>query len=153
MSRSELGPGWFTRRRAVRDRDIDQYGHVNNLVWLRFTLELATAHSDAAGWDEARYREAGVLWIVHRHEIDYLRPALPGEEIEESTWIDAIKGARCVRASRFSRAGQTLVDARTTWVMTRVVGGRPCRIPAALLETFPTSGPPHPEGDNQPGNG
>ena len=124
----------------MRERDIDQYGHVNNLVWLRFALELATAHSDSAGWDEARYRAAGLRWIVHRHEIDYLRAALPGEEIEETTWIATIKGARCVRASHFSRLGQTLVEARTTWVMTLVEGGRPCRIPAELLETFPACG-------------
>ncbi len=130
----------FARERTVRDADIDQFGHVNNLVWLRFTLELATAHSDAAGWDAARYREAGVVWIVHRHEIDYLRPATPGDVLREETWIETMRGARCVRAYRFSLADQTRVEARTTWVLTRTASGRACRILPELLEAFPVTG-------------
>ncbi len=127
----------FARERTVRAEDTDQFGHVNNLVWLRFTLELATAHSDAVGWDAARYREAGVVWIVHRHEIDYLRPALPGERLLEETWIETMRGARCLRAYRFSGAETLRVEARTTWVLTRGASGRACRITPELLEAFP----------------
>ena len=129
----------FARSRTVRPEDTDQFGHVNNLVWLRFTLELATAHSDAAGWNAARYREAGVVWIVHRHEIDYLRPALPSAVLREQTWIAEMRGARCVRDYRFSLDDTVLVEARTTWVLTRTTSGRACRIPRELLEAFPIS--------------
>lgn len=127
----------FARERTVVANDTDQFGHVNNLVWLRFTLELATAHSDSVGWDAARYREAGVVWIVHRHEIDYLRPALPGDAMWEETWIEEMRGARCVRAYRFSVAEKPLVEASTTWVLTRSASGRACRITPELLAAFP----------------
>lgn len=130
----------FARIRTVRPDDTDQFGHVNNLVWLRFTLELATAHSVSLGWDAARYREAGVVWIVHRHEIDYLRPALPGDSMREETWIEEMRGARCLRAYRFSLAEKTLVEARTTWVLTRTASGRACRVTPELLEAFPVGG-------------
>ncbi len=133
----------FARSRTVRREDTDQFGHVNNLVWLRFTLELATAHSDAVGWDEARYRSAGVVWIVHRHEIDYHRPALPGDVLLEETWIAEMRGARCRRGYRFSREGKSFVEAETTWVLTRTVSGRPCRVTAELLAAFPVLGGGH----------
>ena len=129
----------FARDRLIRPEDTDQFGHVNNLVWLRFTLELATAHSDAVGWDLECYRDAGVVWIVHRHEIDYLRPALPGETLLEETWISEMRGARCLRAYRFARGGRVNVEARTTWVLTRTDSGRPCRVTRELLDAFPVT--------------
>ena len=132
----------FARKRRVRREDTDQFGHVNNLVWLRFTLELATAHSDAVGWDEARYRDAGVVWIVHRHEIDYSRPALPGDTLWEETWVEEMRGARCVRVYRFTLDERVVVEARTTWVLTRTASGRACRVTSALLKAFPLRSSP-----------
>ena len=77
----------FRRTRTVSDADIDAFGHVNNLVWIRFVVELADAHSRAAGLDPSAYRKIGGFWIVRRHEIDYHAPALPDERIVEETWI------------------------------------------------------------------
>lgn len=135
----------FTRSRSVQPEDIDQFGHVNNLVWIRFALELATAHSNERGWDQARYIEAGVVWIVYRHEIDYLRPAFAGDVLEEETWIEALRGARCIRGFRFTQDGHTLVEGRTTWVLTKTATGRACRISPELQRAFPlvaaTGGP------------
>ena len=41
---------------------------------------------------------------MRRHEIDYHRPALPGEEIVEETWVERMTGAKSERRSRFTRA-------------------------------------------------
>ena len=64
--------------------DIDELGHVSNLVYLRWVLEVALAHSRARGWDYAHYRALGAVFMVRRHEIDYvaqvtLDQALVGE--------------------------------------------------------------------------
>ena len=50
--------------------DIDELGHVSNLVYLRWVGDVAMAHSRSAGWDYARYRELGAIFMVRRHEID-----------------------------------------------------------------------------------
>ena len=95
----------FRRTRVVTDEDLDALGHVNNVVWVRFIVELANAHSSAVGLDWRAYRKLGGMWIVRRHEIDYARSALPGEEIVEETWISRMKGppepprASCSRTS------------------------------------------------------
>jgi len=125
-------------------QDADELGHVNNLIWLRFALELATAHSAAVGWNWKRYREAGVLWIVHRHEIDYQKPARPGDRVTEETWIEEMRGARCLRATRFSREEVPLVEARTTWVFADAATQRPRRILPEVLAAFPIAA--HPSG-------
>ena len=128
----------FRRTRVVEARDIDELGHVNNVRWLAFVGELAGAHATRSGADNETLRAAGALWIVRRHEIDYHRSALPGEEIVEETWVEDMSGARSVRCSRFTRAsdGVLLVSATTTWAYVDAVTQRPKRIPAELLERY-----------------
>ncbi len=129
----------FRRTRSVTGEDIDPLGHVNNTVWVRFVVELADAHSRAAGFDWKRVRSLGGLWIVRRHEIDYDLPALPGEGLVEETWVESMRGARSVRCARFTRARDdvVLVRSRTDWAFVDFETHRPRRIPKELLEGFP----------------
>ena len=104
-----MDDGRFRRTLRIRAEHVDELGHVNNLVWVRLILELGTAHSNAVGLDTRAYRELGAWWIVHRQEIDYHAPAFPGEEVVEETWISSMRGARCVRESRFTRVTDSVV--------------------------------------------
>jgi acyl-CoA thioester hydrolase len=125
----------FERSFTAAAADIDELGHVNNAVWVRWIQEIATAHWHAAAdpADVARY-----IWVVTRHEIDYLRPLLEGGTALGRTWIeDAPRGARFDRLVGFTGAdGQALVQARTTWAIIDREKGRPIRVPAALAERF-----------------
>jgi len=128
----------FRRTRVVAPGDIDELGHVNNVRWLQFVGELAAGHVALHGGDLASLRAQGALWIVRRHELDYLRPALPGEEIVEETWVENVSGAKSERRSRFTRAsdGALLVEATTIWAYVDAKTGRPTRIPEALRARF-----------------
>ena len=65
----------FTHRITARPEHIDELGHVNNAVWVQWIQEVALAHwySVAAPEHQQRY-----LWVVVRHEIEYLRAAVVG---------------------------------------------------------------------------
>ena len=128
----------FRRTRSVAPADIDELGHVNNVRWLQFVAELAAAHAALHGGDLASLRARGALWIVRRHELDYRRPALPGEEIVEETWVEKMTGAKSERHSRFTRAsdGTLLVYAVTTWAYVDAKTLRPTRIPESLRARF-----------------
>jgi acyl-CoA thioester hydrolase len=128
----------FRRTRRVAPGDIDELGPVNNVRWVAFVGELAAAHAGQRGSDNETLREKGAIWIVRRHEIDYHRSALPGEEIVEETWVESMSGARSERHSRFTRAsdGALLVSAVTIWAYVDAVTQRPRRIPAELLARF-----------------
>ena len=133
-----MTPEVFRRTRTIATDDIDELGHVNNVRWVRFVAELATAHAARHGGDLAALRERGALWIVRRHELDYHRPALPGEEIVEETWVEKMTGAKSERHSRFTRAadGALLVSAVTIWAYVDAKTLRPTRIPEALRVRF-----------------
>jgi acyl-CoA thioester hydrolase len=133
--------GVYRRTRVVRSRDIDQLGHVNNAVWVRFIVELADAHSTALGFGYEATRRLGGLWIVRRHEIDYHASAEEGETLVEETWVSRMRGARSVRNSRFTRQenGRLLLTATTHWAWVDPESQRPGRIHPSLLDAFTES--------------
>ena len=128
----------YRRRRVVAAEDVDGLGHVNNTVWVRFIVELANAHSSARGFDWKTVRALGGQWIVRRHEIDYLRSAVRGEEIVEETWVASIRGARSVRMCRFTRPSDGLeyVTSTTHWAFTDKDTLKPRRIPLEIKKEF-----------------
>ena len=76
------GRGLFAHTFTVLESAIDVNGHANNLEYLRWMQEVATAHSDACGWTLARYQETRTTWVIRSHAIDYLRPAFSGETLK-----------------------------------------------------------------------
>jgi acyl-CoA thioester hydrolase len=116
--------------------DIDELGHVSNLVYLRWVLETATAHSAALGWGHAEYRALGAIFVVRRHELDYLAQVLAGEEIIAETWVDTWKAASCVRRTDLWRGEKLVARAATTWAFMQTATGRPIRIPEQLCRLF-----------------
>jgi acyl-CoA thioester hydrolase len=121
--------------------DVDVMGHVSNLVYIRWVIEIAEAHSAAVGWNFDAYQELGGAFVVRRHEVDYLRPAFAGDAIALETWVESWKAASSIRCTTVLGAdGTALARGRTQWAFVDMERGRPVRIPAALREAF--AGPP-----------
>ena len=125
----------FTQAITAAPEHIDELGHVNNAVWVQWIQQVALAHwySVAAPDHQARY-----MWVVVRHEIDYLRPALVGETVTGRTWVgEAPKGARFDRHMEFVGAdGKVKVRAVTVWAIIDQLSGRPVRVPADVIAPF-----------------
>src|SRR5579862_8482647 len=115
----------------VQPSDLDQLGHVNNVTYVRWVQEAAVAHWQAVA---PAADQAKVLWIVLRHEIDYLQPALPGDQIIARTWVGSASRVRFERFTELLRASDrtVLAKARTMWCpitpgsASRWPSGRPC---------------------------
>ena len=125
----------FSQTVPVADADIDRQGHVNNVAFVRYIQDIAVAHWSAAAPAEVR---AAFTWVVRRHELDYLRPALPGDELTLRTWVGEPTGATWERFTEVLRAGdeKPLVTARTVWALLDAATGRPRRVDAAMLAHF-----------------
>jgi acyl-CoA thioester hydrolase len=115
--------------------DIDDLGHVNNLVYVRWVQDVARAHWEHAARPEDR---AALVWVVVRHEIDYLRPAVEGDEIVARTWVESWKGATSDRRTEIERRsdGTPLARARTVWCALDARTWRPKRLPTGLSAPF-----------------
>jgi len=121
--------------------DIDELGHVSNLVYLRWVQEVAMAHSRAQGWDFARYRELGAAFMVRRHEIDYVAQVTLGQDLRAETWVDSWRAASCIRKTEILRDTTVVARASTQWALIGLASGRPQRITPELLAAFTLRGP------------
>jgi acyl-CoA thioester hydrolase len=141
-SDSPASPAVFTLLTEVGEDDIDMLGHASNIAYLRWIQDVAVAHSSAVGLDMEGYSQLGAVFVVRRHEIDYLRPVLRGEKLELRTWIDSAAAAKCKRATEIVRmggaGGPDVVVARalTTWGYVELATGRPTRIPDSVRVAF-----------------
>jgi acyl-CoA thioester hydrolase len=125
----------FERNFTAGAADIDELGHVNNAAWVRWMQEVATAHWMTVA-DPAHV--AAYVWVVTRHEIDYLGNVGPGETVTARTWIsDAPKGARFDRNMEFVDAtGKIVVRAKTTWALIDKASGRLARVRPEIAAPF-----------------
>ncbi len=124
-------------RFVVTDADIDVQAHVNNVVYLRWVQEVAIAHWEAVATAEMR---ANTFWVVRRHELDYLSPALLGDQIIAHTWVGVATAATFERHTEILRAAdrKILVRARSVWCVLDPASGRPRRVDRELRERFGT---------------
>ncbi|WP_066477062.1 MULTISPECIES: acyl-CoA thioesterase [unclassified Sphingomonas] len=125
----------FTLRFTATDADIDELGHVNNAVWVRWMQDVAVSHWAAVATPDEIARH---VWVVTRHEIDYRGNVRAGEQVTAETWVqDPPRGARFDRMMRFTGDdGRVKIDARTTWALIDRDSGRLMRVPAEMAARF-----------------
>jgi acyl-CoA thioester hydrolase len=115
--------------------DIDENGHVNNVVYLRWAQDMGVAHWRSLAPPDA---QATWAWVALRHEIDYRRALLPGETAHGRTWV--AEEAQGPRYDRFIRIdgpdGAMCAQVRTTWVLIEQSSGRPRRVPEWITRMF-----------------
>ncbi|WCM26247.1 acyl-CoA thioesterase [Sphingomonas sp. QA11] len=127
----------FRLTRTATDADIDELGHVNNAVWVRWIQDIAVSHWEAIA--SAEQRQA-YIWVVTRHEIDYRGNVGPGEIVTGETWVpEPPRGARFDRHVRFTGAdGKVKVEAVSTWALLDRATGRLLRVRPELAAPFLT---------------
>ena len=122
----------------MRSYELDSNDHVNNAVYLGYVEEIATLHAEALGFGREWALQQGGMWVVRRHEITYLAPAGYGDELELTTEVEDLRGARAVRHTVicFACGGPRVADVRTEWAWLRTADGRPTRLPAEVIAAF-----------------
>ena len=125
----------FTQQITAGPDDIDELGHVNNAVWVRWIQDVAVAHWNAVAPPE--HRDA-YIWVVTRHEIDYRGNVSEGETVTAETWVpEPPRGARFDRHMRFTGAdGRVKVEAVSTWAMLDRATGRLVRVRDEVAAPF-----------------
>jgi len=126
----------YKHRFSVEADDIDEFGHANNVVWVRWVNDGALAHSCAVGLTPEVLAGMQAMWIVRKHEIEYLAPAFVGEQLECITWPAAVRGATSLRRNLFLRDGKLLCRAETTWALLNTMSGRPRRVPLEMMTAY-----------------
>ncbi len=116
---------------TVQAADIDFNHHANNVVYVRWIQEAGTAHWESAVPEEIA-RE--YQWVVVRHEIDYKKPALPGDRLRVETWVEPVARLLSTRHCRVVREadGQLLARSKTQFCALDPATRKPRRLDPRL---------------------
>jgi acyl-CoA thioester hydrolase len=130
-------PITFELALQVAPDDIDELGHVNNVVYLRWVQDVAAAHWTSV---TSAAERAEIGWVVLRHEIDYTSPAREGDRVIARTWVGPPSAATFERHTEIVRAqdDRVLARARSVWCPVHPATGRLRRIDPALHDRFYT---------------
>ena len=125
----------FELRVPVVSADIDELGHVNNTVYLRWVQDVAIGHWKALALPED---QAAIVWVVMRHEIDYKAPAFAHDEIILRTWVGVASRLTFERHTEIFRASDRhlLAQARTLWCPISTATGKPTRVSPEVRARF-----------------
>lgn len=124
----------FELKITINPRDIDHLGHVNNVVYLRWVQDAAEAHWKTLATPELQKELA---WVVLKHEINYHKPAFPGDSIIAKTWVGETAGFRSIRhAEIFNEKGILLVTASTAWCLIDPSTGKPKKITTEVHDSL-----------------
>ena len=131
----------FTQRFPVDASDIDELGHVNNIVYLRWVQDVAIAHWKAAATAE---QLKNILWVVRRHEIEYKQAAHLGDAIIAATWVGGASELIFERHTEIllSPDRKLLAKARTLWIPINSNTGRLMRVDGDVRKRFSVPGTP-----------
>ncbi|WP_151981046.1 acyl-CoA thioesterase [Acinetobacter guerrae] len=128
----------FDLRRTVASEHIDQLGHVNNVIYVQWMQDVATAHVDALGLGLKEYLELNHAMVAIEHHVQYRKAAFEGEEIILRTWLDAIDSLYLSRQYVFYRPKDqsVLFVAKTKWACVEISTGRPKRMSPTFTKTY-----------------
>lgn len=124
---------YFEAKRTVKPDEIDELNHVNNVMYVQWIQDIAGLH-----WSELikENPQEDCIWVVVRHEIDYLRSAVLDDIVTLKTWVGETQGVKSVRHVEILKEDKVLVKAQTTWCLLDAKTHRPKRIDESVLKTL-----------------
>ena len=122
---------------TVPESAVDVNRHVNNVAYVQWMQDAATAHAAATGCT-SHTRAVHATWVARSHKIEYLAPAHAGDPIQVLTWVCDFRKVRSLRKYKFIRITDRVVLARgeTVWVFVDIRSGRPRSAPPEILALF-----------------
>ena len=114
-------------------QDTDAGGVVYHANYLAFAERARAETLRALGAPHAKMvAEQGIMFVVHRINLHYQRPARLDEVIRIKTGITKVSGASVTLVQRFWRDSDSLAVLEVGLGCVRAADGRPARIPLDL---------------------
>jgi acyl-CoA thioester hydrolase len=128
-------PNSFVNIIEVKEKDLDQMQHVNNVRYLQWVQDIAEAHWNYLADPEMQEKFA---WVVLSHHIAYKAPAFLGDKIKIKTHVEKSSGVTSVRIVEMyeMKSQRLLVRAETNWCLLLKKTLKPFRIPKEVIALF-----------------
>ena len=123
------------KHRVVAWDDLDMMWHVNNAAYLNYMDEAEKYALGEHGWQVQKLNQLGLRIHTEQQRIEYLRPAILGDEVAITTWCSNFSGETALRHFEIRRVRDAalLVQALTQWGLRNLETGETLPIPADLI--------------------
>ncbi|WP_299527524.1 thioesterase family protein [uncultured Lutibacter sp.] len=125
----------FTFTLIVTNNELDDLNHVNNIHYIKWVQEAAQKHWKILSNTNL---DTKYVWVVLRHEIDYIASAILHDIITVNTWIVKSYGVKSERFVEIKKGSKTIAKAKTIWCLLDKTTMKPARIPSEILEILET---------------
>lgn len=120
----------FSFTLKVSKNEIDDLNHVNNIHYIEWVQQAAQNHWEIISNPQLNSK---FVWVVLRHEIDYLSSAILDDVLEVNTWIGDSYGVKSERFVEIRKANVIIAKAKTIWCLLDKAAMKPVRIPLEIL--------------------
>ncbi|TXJ01201.1 MAG: acyl-CoA thioesterase [Acinetobacter sp.] len=122
----------------VLPEHIDLLGHVNNVLYVQWMQDVATAHIEQLGLGLARYLQLKHAMVAVEHHVQYRKAAFEGEDIILRTWLDDLNTLYSFRQYVFYRPKDQsiLFVGQTKWACIEIESGRPKRMSPSFTQAY-----------------
>lgn len=125
----------FIQQLIVEKEHLDELEHVNNVLFLRWSQDIAKSH-----WEfliEPLTEKIGV-WMVRKHEVEYRLEAKENEIIRVETHVNSVRGPLSNRVVEFynNETQKLLVKCQTQWCYIDLVNKKTIPIPESIRQLF-----------------
>lgn len=133
-----MSTGLFDLKLTVQPEHIDILGHVNNVVYVAWMQDVATAHIEALGLGLKEYIELKHAMVAVEHQVQYRKAAMLDDEVILRTWFYDINALYSFRQYAFYRAKDNtlLFTGSTKWACIEIATGRPKRMSPTFIQAY-----------------
>jgi acyl-CoA thioester hydrolase len=124
----------FSQSITVGPEHLDQNQHVNNLVYLQWTLDISKEH-----WLSLVSKEIlnSYYWVVRSHHIEYKKQALLGDELTIKTYVTNYKGPFSERIVKvLNTEDEVIAEVKSNWCLLDQALQKPIRVPEEIRKLF-----------------
>ena len=128
----------FDLKITVQPEHIDILGHVNNVVYVQWMQDVASAHIETLGLGVQEYLKLKHAMVAVEHHVQYRKAALEGEELILRTWLSDLNALYSFRQYAFYRPQDKslLFMGNTQWACVEIKTGRPKRMSPTFTQAY-----------------
>nr|WP_209827209.1 thioesterase family protein [Acinetobacter guillouiae] len=128
----------FDLRIKVKPEHIDVLGHVNNVVYVQWMQDVASAHIATMGVGLDQYLEMKHAMVAVEHHVQYRKAAMLDDDVILRTWLYEINALYSFRQYAFFNAkdNSLLFTGNTKWACIEIASGRPKRMSPTFIQAY-----------------
>lgn len=128
----------FDLRIKVKPEHIDVLGHVNNVVYVQWMQDVASAHIETLGVGLDQYLEMKHAMVAVEHHVQYRKAAMLDDDVILRTWLYEINALYSFRQYAFFNAKDhsLLFTGNTKWACIEIASGRPKRMSPTFIQAY-----------------